>query len=145
MGKASCLSCHNPHASLQGKLLKTSAHDPVSEIQCDACHKPASSAKPFETSETGSKLCYNCHDVSKLKAGGGIEHNPFKEGECVACHLPHASEYTKLLPKEGNLLCFDCHKEKRERSSSIMLPSPVGKDAFPVILLMQPRTKTFLI
>jgi predicted CXXCH cytochrome family protein len=63
VSKGSCLSCHNPHTSLQAKLLKTSIHNPIKE-GCDACHKPASAEKPFETTETGSKLCSNCHDAS---------------------------------------------------------------------------------
>jgi predicted CXXCH cytochrome family protein len=80
VNQASCSVCHNPHSSLQAKLLKTSTHEPVASVQCDACHKPASDPKPFGTTETGSKLCYNCHDASKLKAGGTVEHSPFKEG-----------------------------------------------------------------
>ncbi len=76
---------------------------------------PASDPKPFGTTETGSKLCYNCHDASKLKAGGSVEHNPFKEGECLTCHNPHTSENPKLVLKKMNALCFDCHKEKSEK------------------------------
>ena len=58
---ASCTGCHNPHSSAQAKLLKTSAHAPVATLQCEICHKPASAANPFETTEAADKLCATCH------------------------------------------------------------------------------------
>jgi predicted CXXCH cytochrome family protein len=82
---SSCTGCHNPHASLQAKLLKTSAHDPTATLQCEMCHKPAASSTPFETVDDVNKLCSNCHDLSVLRAGGTVDHAPFRMG-CA----PHA-------------------------------------------------------
>ena len=67
-------------------LLKASAHNPVLEKGCDACHPSPDSKTPFAASEKGGKLCYQCHDDAELKAGGTVLHNPFSEGECLSCH-----------------------------------------------------------
>jgi predicted CXXCH cytochrome family protein len=96
-------------------LLKESAHNPVSEKSCDACHPSPDSKTPFAVTEKGKALCFQCHDEPKLTAGGTVLHNPFGGGECLSCHDPHASRNTKLLVKNGNALCLECHGEQGKR------------------------------
>jgi predicted CXXCH cytochrome family protein len=100
---------------VQPKLLKTSAHPMVDQARCDQCHDQTDAARPFAVKYKGSRLCFQCHPESDLKAGGTIDHQPFQKGDCVACHQPHASENPELLDKAGNNLCFSCHADKNEK------------------------------
>ena len=77
---SSCTGCHDPHSSSQKMLLKASAHNPVVEKSCDACHPPPDSKAPFAATGKGGTLCSQCHDESKLKAGGTVLHGPFGGG-----------------------------------------------------------------
>jgi predicted CXXCH cytochrome family protein len=33
-----CMSCHNPHASKDPKMMKAKVHAPFGSRKCDACH-----------------------------------------------------------------------------------------------------------
>jgi predicted CXXCH cytochrome family protein len=108
---ASCNSCHNPHSSSQPKLLKTSVHPKVVKVACENCHNSPTSQNPLETTEKGSKLCYQCHKPSDLKAGGDMEHVPFQQGKCNSCHNPHDNTFTNFLVESNasSALCLRCH------------------------------------
>ncbi len=115
--RAECTGCHNPHASLQPRLMKASVHAPVVKDDCNACHTPAESEQNFTTPTKGRDLCLKCHKAEDLMAGGALEHPPFQKGRCKECHLPHASENERLLVRPGNNLCLGCHADRQTKRS----------------------------
>lgn len=77
-----CSDCHNPHGTLQDKLLKTNADQ---NAVCTKCH-----------AETLGPFVY--------------EHPPLKLEGCTSCHLPHGSPNARLLTRSNvNSLCLQCH------------------------------------
>jgi DmsE family decaheme c-type cytochrome len=81
-GVLTCTDCHNPHGTLQDKLLKSSADQ---NAVCTKCHV-----------ETAGPFVY--------------EHPPAKLEGCTSCHLPHGSPNPRLLTRNNiNSLCLQCH------------------------------------
>jgi DmsE family decaheme c-type cytochrome len=81
-GLLTCSDCHNPHGTLQDKLLKSNADQ---NLVCTKCH--AETAGPFV-----------------------YEHPPLKTEGCTSCHLPHGSPNPRLLTRNNvNSLCLQCH------------------------------------
>jgi predicted CXXCH cytochrome family protein len=125
-----CFQCHDA-----GKFNGKTAHGPVAEGKCTACHNPHSSENPRLLAKTGAELCFSCHSTQLKDPQGrtlpatrrlfedkeSVHHPPFGEGDCVACHLPHASANSRLLTGKypGDFyasysadaygLCFTCH------------------------------------
>lgn len=94
-----CLSCHDPHASAEPRLLRLPLND-----QCFECH------------ERGG---FRVHAVVGVDLGGSHPlsggADPARKGErftCVSCHEPHASD-TPFLWRFGAQetfdLCGKCH------------------------------------
>jgi DmsE family decaheme c-type cytochrome len=81
-GVLACSNCHNPHGTLQDKLLKSAADQ---NMTCVKCH-----------SETHGPFVY--------------EHPPVKTEGCTSCHFPHGSPNPRLLLRNNvNSLCLQCH------------------------------------
>jgi DmsE family decaheme c-type cytochrome len=77
-----CSDCHNPHGTLQDKLLKASADQ---NVVCTKCHV-----------ETLGPFVY--------------EHPPLETEGCTSCHFPHGSPNPRLLTRNNvNSLCLQCH------------------------------------
>lgn len=77
-----CSDCHNPHGTLQDKLLRTGADQ---NAVCTKCHV-----------ETLGPFVY--------------EHPPLKTEGCTSCHFPHGSPNPRLLTRNNvNSLCLQCH------------------------------------
>jgi len=99
--KTGCLSCHEPHASRQKKLLNV----PTAAL-CGRCHK--------DTLDRQARLAQKAaqeNTASKIKVDkGAFTHDPVSQGNCTACHAPHASDSAFLMRKasvvEG---CGGCH------------------------------------
>lgn len=80
-GKVSCSDCHNPHGTLNRKMLVT---------------------------ENNNQLCYKCHND---KRGPYLwQHSPVEEN-CLTCHDSHGSRNPKLLVERVPNLCQDCHMQ----------------------------------
>lgn len=93
ISKRGCLSCHSPHATTEGKLLKA----PMIQV-CRACH--ADSIERQERSQT--------------------KHPPISEGKCTACHMPHSSDNTYLLSQPNVIdLCGTCHEWQKHATHPI--------------------------
>jgi predicted CXXCH cytochrome family protein len=63
-----CTSCHNPHASDHGRLLK----------------------------EEVPTLCLGCHE-DRFETGRARSHAPARNEMCIKCHDPHGADNPKLL------------------------------------------------
>lgn len=125
-----CFQCHEA-----GKFKGKTAHGPVVEGKCTACHNPHSSENERLLVKNGAELCFSCH-AAQLKDPQGrtlpaakrlfedkesVHHPPFGEGDCGACHLPHAAAAPRLLTgkypgefyasysADAYELCFSCH------------------------------------
>jgi predicted CXXCH cytochrome family protein len=117
-----CISCHDPHASANKKLLS----------------KPA------------DKLCFDCHeDLQQALAKAPFKHDPVGNGDCASCHSAHQSSERGLLSKPSGQLCLDCHEEKDLAKVKAHLDAPkknciechdphLGTDKF----LLKPAVKT---
>ena len=100
-----CVSCHK---DVRAQLNKRS-HHPIVEgkVSCADCHNPHGTLNPkMLVAETPNLLCYKCHAD---KRGPFIwEHAPVQEN-CTTCHTPHGSVHAKLLVEKVPHLCKDCH------------------------------------
>jgi predicted CXXCH cytochrome family protein len=128
-----CLACHDPHVSLNRKLLvKTGTalcaschfghvqaagakggHAPAAE-DCLTCHRPHGAPRPSLLTETPQTLCLGCHDAAdtglrKAHLGARID-----VLDCTSCHTPHGAGHPKALARyvhaplvEG---CDACHQ-----------------------------------
>jgi DmsE family decaheme c-type cytochrome len=81
-GAMSCVDCHNPHGSLQPKMMQTVRSN---QPGCLKCH--GDKAGPFT-----------------------FEHAPMRLDGCGACHEPHGSANPKMLVRrEVRQVCLECH------------------------------------
>jgi len=78
-GKVACVDCHNPHGSMNNKMLQA---------------------------ESVNDLCYKCHPE---KRGPYMQEHPPVEENCLTCHNPHGSNHNRLLTERVPELCQNCH------------------------------------
>jgi predicted CXXCH cytochrome family protein len=101
-----CADCHDQYDT------KSVVHAPVREGQCTECHDPHQSPNRYQLRNSGSELCFQCHDQAMV--ADTFVHGPAAVGSCSTCHDIHQSEFPKMLIAEGNELCFGCHTEKAD-------------------------------
>jgi DmsE family decaheme c-type cytochrome len=99
--KTGCLSCHEPHASRQKKLLNV----PEASL-CGKCHS--------DTVDWQAKLAEKARQekaASKTRVEKGtFTHDPVQSGNCSACHTPHASDSAFLMRQASAIEgCGACH------------------------------------
>jgi len=78
-----CLSCHVRHAAKNEKLL-------------------------FAKEE---KVCYSCHEKTKVDLASLKPHKPFVEGRCSVCHNSHGSNFVGMMRTRMDTVCYNCHVE----------------------------------
>ena len=147
VGAGVCISCHNPHGSLEkrsvsrsglslclvchenkeNELQQENVHGIISSSGCIDCHDPHESPNKFQlTASTTSELCFACHDDSKSKEAH--VHSPVADGDCNVCHNPHASPNKFMLAEDGNDLCFLCHDDIQDELNLPNAHEPVKED-----------------
>ncbi len=109
-----CYDCHKK-AKEQYSGLKI-VHQPVSEENCESCHKRHGFAQKLILQDATSELCYSCHGDLKEKYSEGSVHFPVSDGKCWDCHDPHGSNVAGMLwtpPEEAQQIgfCQMCHKQ----------------------------------
>lgn len=122
-----CRSCHDPHESLNKKLLLRTGkamclechddplaqgkvrHQAVESGDCLDCHNPHASDVKGLLKKPLAPSCFECHD-DFLKTAR-FKHAPAENGECSSCHAPHQSNFKALLTKSDPQICFDCHEQ----------------------------------
>ncbi|MCK5516072.1 MAG: hypothetical protein KAI39_04285, partial [Desulfobulbaceae bacterium] len=106
--EASCLHCHDPHATIFENHLLAEPMD-----LCLQCHNQE------VTAYDGAELV----NIEELLQNNKNHHGPIQEKNCSGCHSPHGSNYYRILlddyPKEfytdsfdekDYKLCFTCHE-----------------------------------
>lgn len=88
-GTMECTSCHNPHGSVNDRLLREGFT--INESCTTACH--AEKRGPFM-----------------------FEHAPAVEN-CATCHDPHGSVNDRMLTAKVPMLCQRCHNHTRHPST----------------------------
>lgn len=106
--KGLCLECHSKATALLDKAV---VHRPAREGKCTACHNPHTSKYPGLLADSGSVLCYNCHERKK-GFEARVVHKPVEEGKCLSCHDPHSSANASLLREPVEKSCFTCHPQE---------------------------------
>lgn len=101
-----CLECHK---KLKEKLDQGGMHTAVSEGNCTDCHNPHSSVNKRLLVADQKELCWKCHKGTQEKIKNPVKHMPFDQGNCSACHDPHASANEYQLKESANKLCKGCH------------------------------------
>ena len=106
---ASCVICHDPHASDTPHLLI----EPVYAL-CGSCHDPADLAESHAGTLPEGVDCGACHqphgsDTKRMLVAGNL-HRPFGEGTCTACHRPSFGKRVRLTAR-GERLCTACHAD----------------------------------
>ncbi|HEX2839096.1 MAG TPA: cytochrome c3 family protein [Phycisphaerales bacterium] len=111
------------------------SHDPVlAGEQCVTCHDPHASDQPKMLRASQGTVCLKCHD-QEVKASSGrtvaamgdvlatspVIHGAVAHGDCSACHSVHGATHERLLKQlnpdtftdpydAGNYaMCFGCH------------------------------------
>jgi predicted CXXCH cytochrome family protein len=113
--KASCVECHNPHATNQPSLLK----EPLRDL-CLSCHlsdaeKPASGMQASTPSEGRLRLPpKQSAKVSPLNLNSKHLHAPVGIS-CLFCHDAHASNFPMELHASVHDLCLACHGANAEK------------------------------
>ena len=134
-----CLTCHNPHATTQPKLVKgnlvavcgtchadtigrqqrsPTPHNPVRDGDCAKCHDPHGGTAPLLLKKADTiELCGTCHDWQKhsthpVGAKYKDPRNPNLTLQCLSCHRAHGTEYKHLMPYPATTdLCTKCHEK----------------------------------
>jgi predicted CXXCH cytochrome family protein len=141
-----CISCHNPHGSVNQFYVSRSGadlcyachedkaaqmshefqHTPVARGDCSACHDPHGAANKYQLRGTASELCFQCHEDNMTDQN--FVHGPVAGGECSVCHNPHSSPFPNMLAAEGSELCFLCHEDRKPQFSKAHKHEPVEQD-----------------
>ena len=118
-GKAPCTGCHDPHRSLNKRLLRSELHAPVKAGTCEKCHR--SDGKLLIP--INRDFCFLCHERAAFARP--VAHDPVKKSRCLDCHDPHGSAQARLLRGAYTLerevrhgekdysFCFSCHERSR--------------------------------
>jgi len=82
-GGLSCLSCHDPHGSTAGSLLRT---DGSGATACRACHQDK--VRALGSTGHGGQSCVDCHGMHRppALAGTGPKAGDPQDQPCVDCH-----------------------------------------------------------
>ncbi len=129
-----CLSCHNPHASMNkplltaapyvlcvtchplgGELNRTYVHEPAIRRECLRCHRPHASDYSGILVTNQRDLCFTCHPAVGALSTQMVQHQPFLGDNCTGCHEPHGAEASPLLTQSSPELCYRCHTTIRPR------------------------------
>jgi DmsE family decaheme c-type cytochrome len=141
VSEKSCLSCHTPHASSHGSLMKedmaslcanchedsvkrgkeaTSKHEPLIDGNCTSCHNPHGADRTFLLADKSViNLCGECHDWNEHTShpvGKKIvdQRNQNITVSCISCHDAHGSKGKHMFYfLKTNDLCTQCHKQLR--------------------------------
>ncbi len=113
-----CSSCHNNnmgqvsvrqpdlcyvcHENFENQY--TNVHGPVAGGYCTSCHNPHKSKLPNLLVNSGSDLCFKCHDSQIIE---NDIHAVAETSDCLSCHNPHG-ENNSVLTKNGT--CYKCHE-----------------------------------
>lgn len=116
-----CTDCHNPHGTVNDKLLK----EPTIKGTCVFCHADKEGPYVFEHAEM-TEECITCHTPH-----GSINNNllvikvPFL---CLQCHGGHRASTAYTLERKEVFYgrCTDCHTQIHGTD----LPSATGKGYF---------------
>jgi DmsE family decaheme c-type cytochrome len=105
-----CATCHR---NVVNKLNRTS-HMPVREgkMACSSCHNPHGTVNQrlLKTGTTLNESCISCHAE---KRGPVLwEHAPVVDS-CVNCHDPHGSNNERMLSAKQPYICQRCHVTSR--------------------------------
>lgn len=113
---ASCVGCHDPHASNAAKLIYAIPHGPFAGRHCDECHSDPENGHVTLNAHTVRDLCLNCHVlIGNRVAESRSGHRTLP---CTACHTPHASDYRPHLKAGKDPLCRQCHTHGPEGAFS---------------------------
>ncbi|MBI4651409.1 6-bladed beta-propeller [Candidatus Desantisbacteria bacterium] len=69
--------------------------------ECLICHVPHGSINEFNLIKSGQRLCYLCHDFSKINHQHKVDVTPSRKIKISADFL--------LLSREGKIVCYTCH------------------------------------
>jgi DmsE family decaheme c-type cytochrome len=77
----------------------------------------ASFAADYKLRQTGSALCFSCHEEEKSAFSKKYVHSPIEQDNCTACHNPHTAKYQFMLSEKQPDLCYSCHEEEKGKFS----------------------------
>lgn len=95
----------------QGNAPAFTIHEP-SKV-CANCHdmtKIPRWATPEFVKEP-LQLCYDCHPGSNYSGSVDYVHGPVAIGDCMRCHNPHRSRQRYLLKLPVPDVCYQCHEK----------------------------------
>lgn len=101
--------CYKCHENVMAEFSLPSRH-PVQErkVICTDCHNPHGTINPKLIREDSPKtLCTRCH--AEKEGPFTFEHADVTE-TCTTCHHPHGSVNNNLLTARVPFLCLQCHK-----------------------------------
>lgn len=140
-GALTCLSCHDPHDSSVGTLLRT---DAAGADACGLCH--TDQARALGARGHGAQSCVDCHGMhlaSTRRGSGPAAPEPQDQG-CVDCHASNKGSKKQIsltrghpmgvdVPAsgiasghEGKVSCSDCHVPHSSRRS-VLSKAGTGK------------------
>lgn len=100
------------HQLPQGTEMAFTVHEP-SKV-CANCHdmtkKPRWATPEFVKEPL--QLCYDCHPGSNYSGSVDYVHGPVAVGDCIRCHNPHRSKHEHLLKLPVPDICYRCHEKE---------------------------------
>lgn len=114
-----CLECHD-------ELKKGNRYHTPEDIDgCEDCHDPHATVEPKLVNRKQPRLCTTCHrDIAKAVIKGPAVHGPVGAG-CTSCHDPHQKGAGKGLKKAGGELCVSCHDHFAKTFSAMSKRHPL--------------------
>ena len=101
-----CASCHQEKAA----RLQRASHMPLREgkMECSTCHNPHGSVnvRMLRAGSTINESCQSCH--TEKRGPFLFEHKPVTES-CTTCHDAHGSSNDRMLIARQPMLCQRCH------------------------------------
>ncbi len=85
--------CYQCHADFSSKFKVL--HGPVGGGQCTQCHDPHMSMNDKLLLRTGQSLCLYCHDMKQVLASE--VHKDINNTNCTECHNPHGGDDKYIL------------------------------------------------
>ena len=64
--------------------------------------------------QSGSELCFSCHEEERTAFNKQHVHSPVRDGDCTVCHNPHTAKYEFMLSESMPELCYSCHTDEAE-------------------------------
>ncbi len=119
-GNALCYGCHEEFQEIMARAFP----HPSAVARCVNCHNPHNSVEKKLLHEEQTAQCFDCHrELQSVVQNAKVKHGALTERrKCANCHNPHGANIERLLHALPFDMCVGCHSvDDRKDANGVVL------------------------